>query len=380
MDFELSEEMKMIRSLARDFVVNELRPLERNLLGRSANQSDARATLTVEVETDLVTKARNCGLWGVSVPEELGGMGLGTLANCLIEEELAQTVIPFNFGDVSPILFGCNESQRSKYLTPVLNHKKAAYFAFMEPGQYDKSYMKTTARKHTGYYVLNGVKSAVARQAEQYFTVVFALLEERESPTCFFVDPGSPGFSVQIVSHQTASTRASLLFSFKDCRVPEANMLGEEGKAFALGRKWLPSRRVVRSARSVGVAQRLLEEATTRAQTTQWFGRVVSESPSVRSALVEIAADIHACRLLVYEAASMADEGKYIRNEASMAKLFADRMIRNVSNRVAHIYGGPGKTAAENLTHNITATRNSWAVEDLQRDIIARQILKGLKF
>ena len=133
MDFEIPEELKMVQSLVRDFVSEQLKPLERDILGRAGDLNDARVSLPPEVEERLVKMARDMGIWGVGIPEELGGIGLSVLGNCLVEEELAQTVIPFNFGDVTPILFDCNAEQRETYLLPVLNRQKYVYLALMEP-------------------------------------------------------------------------------------------------------------------------------------------------------------------------------------------------------------------------------------------------------
>ena len=135
MDFELPEELKMVQSLVRDFVNDQLKPLERDILGRAADLSDAQMSLPEETEEKLVKMAQEVGLWGAEVPEELGGVGLDTLGNCLVEEELAQTVIPFNFGNITPILFDCDTKQRESYFLPVLNRQKYAYLALMEPGK-----------------------------------------------------------------------------------------------------------------------------------------------------------------------------------------------------------------------------------------------------
>jgi acyl-CoA dehydrogenase len=388
MDFELSEDLKMIKSLAHDFVVNELRPLERDLLGRSASSSDARATLAAETEAGLVRKAKDAGLWGAAVPEEFGGVGLGILAGCVIEEELAQTVVPFDFGDVSPILFECDAGQRSRYFVPVFNKERTAIFALLEPSAH-RDVDPTTQRKRPAAglisaraqkegqnYVLNGVKTAIGKPGPNSFAVVFALVEETK-PTCFLVDAGASGFDIK--ANDSGRARVPLLLSFTNCRVAASNRLGEEGKAFALGSKWLPSRRIVRGARVVGAAQRLLEEVTVRAQTTQWFGKPVSERPSVRSALAEIATDIHACRLLVYEAAWKSDENRPVRNEASMVKLFAIQMLRNVASRVSHIYGGPNNLPANGPCSNAMTNAEGGLTAELQTELIAREILKGLR-
>jgi acyl-CoA dehydrogenase len=378
MDLELPEDLRMIQNLAHDFVVDQLKPLERDLLGRSADAGAFQDGLAPKIEEELIRKAMATGLWGASVPEELGGVGLGTLANCLIEEELAQTIVPFNLGDVTPILFECSEPQRQKYLLPALNREKMPYLALMEPGQrLALPEMKTSAHRSNGGYSLNGVKMTLCSRGNDYFAAVFALVQPGELPTCFLVDRDTPGFAVQVAAGAPSSFRMPLTLTFSDCRVFEANQLGNAGAAFTLGKKWMPARRIVRASRSVGVAQRLLGEATVRAQTWQSFGRLAAERPSVQAGLAEMATDIHACRLLVYEAAWRADRGESIRHPAAMVTIFATQMLRNVADRVGHIFGGPPyilglfANKAGQLGPDTTAT--------LQKTIVARDVLKGLK-
>ena len=112
MDFEIPEELKMVQSMVRDFVTDQLKPLERIVLGRAADLSDAQMFLPPDKEQELMGMVRDMGLWGLGVPEELGGVGLGTLGTCMVEEELAQTVLPFDFGDVTPLLFDWIEQQK----------------------------------------------------------------------------------------------------------------------------------------------------------------------------------------------------------------------------------------------------------------------------
>jgi acyl-CoA dehydrogenase len=389
MDFELSEELKMIQSLARDFVNDQLRPLERDLMGRAADLSDARMSLPEETEQKLIKMANEMGLWGISVPEELGGVGLDTLGNCLVEEELAQTVVPFNFGDVSPILFDCNAQQRESYFLPAFNKQKQAYLALMEPEKgAEVSEMGMKAEKADGYYLLNGKKVSLSRAGKDYFAVVFASTAgngARNGVTCFLVDKDTPGFRAIGGEEKTgwqSQLREPLLLVFDQCQVPVENILGEEGKAFSLGKKWLPSRRIVRGSRCVGVAQRLLEEATTQAQSWQSFGEFISGRASVQAALSDIATAIHAGRLMVYEAAWKADKGESVRREAAMVKLFATQMLHDVADRVTHIYGGPPFIAGlpmERLCRHALATSATELALELQRSIIAQDILKGLK-
>ncbi len=195
MDFELSEELKMVQSLAKDFVDKQLRPLEREILGRAADLSDARAWLPDGKEAELAGLVKGMGLWGVGVPEALGGAGLDTLGVCLVEEELACSVVPFQFGDVTPVLFDCNEDQRGKYFMPALEGKKRVYLALMGPDeQPDPAGWKMTAGKADGHYILNGKKISYSRAGSDYFAVVFAVSDR--GPTCFLVDKDTPGFKV----------------------------------------------------------------------------------------------------------------------------------------------------------------------------------------
>ena len=250
MDFEIPQELKMVQSLVRDFVNEQLKPLERDILGRAADLSDARMFLPVETEAGLIKMARDIGLWGASVPEELGGIGLDTLGNCLVEEELAQTVIPFNFGDVTPILFDCNAEQKRKYFLPVLDRQKFAYLALMEPERgTDLSSIEMRADRVGDYYVLSGKKVSFSRTGEDYFAVVFATTAEKgaaDGLTCFLVDKGTPGFRITGGEEKTgwqAQVREPIFLVFDRCQVPVENILGGEGKALHLGKKWLPSRR-----------------------------------------------------------------------------------------------------------------------------------------
>ncbi len=383
MDFELPVELKMIQSLARAFVKDQLKPLERQLLGRSANLSDARMWLPAETEVKLIELARKAGLWGIGVPEEYGGAGLSVLGNCLVEEELAQTVVPFDFGDVSPILFDCNVPQREKFLLPALNRSKRPYLALAE---LEKGIpfpdMSTKAELSNDYYILKGRKVSFSRLTKDYFAMVFASTADKV--TCFLVEKDTPGFTIKGGEEKSgwhAQSRQPLVLEFENCRIPVENILGEEGNAFSLGRKWLPARRLTRAAKCVGVAKRLLEEATIQAQTWESFGQSVSKRLDIQACLTEIAIAIHACRLVIYEAGWKADNREPMKQETAMVKLLADQMIHNVADRVAHIYNGPAYVAGlpvERLCRNgLTARITEFSLE-LQRGIIVRDILNGI--
>lgn len=387
MDFGLPEELKMVQSLTRDFVREQLKPLERDILGRAADMSDARTYLPVEIEVKLIKMVREMGLWGIGVPEELGGAGLSTLGICLVEEELAQTVVPFNFGDVTPILFDGNKEQRKKFLLSVLDGQKRPYLALMEPDRgADLSGMKMKAEKTGSRYLLNGEKLSLSRAGDDYFAVVFAATDGvAGGATCFLVDKDTPGFSVTGGGERTgwsSQVRQPLSLVFDNCQVSRENILGKEGKAFYLGKKWLPQRRVVRGARCVGVARRLLDEATIQAQSLETFGQPVHQRTNIQAALADIAMLIHAGRLMVYEAAWKADNGEPIWREAAMVKLYTTQTIHTVADRVAHVFNGPPHIEGlpmERLCRRALASSATELALELQRNIIARDVLKGLR-
>ena len=389
MDFELPDELKMIQSMVRDFVTEQLKPLERSILGRAADLSDATMYLPTEKERELMGMVKDLGLWGVSIPEELGGVGLDTLGNCLVEEELAQTIVLFSLGDVTPILFDCSPGQKGRYFLPVFNRQKYAYLALMEPGREGFENMEMRAEKRNGRHYLNGKKVSLSRAGEDYFAVVFAVTDAEKGPregvTCFLVDKDIPGFAVSGGREKTgweAQVREPISLVFDHCQVPAENILGEEGKAFYLGKKWLPARRIVRGARCVGAAQRILDEATIQAQTWTSFGQIISGRPSIQAALGDMATNIHAARLIVYEAAWKADQGQPIQREAAMVKLFATQMIHLVADNAAHIFNAPayvGGLPMERFCRNAIAMSSTNFALQLQRNIIARDILKGVK-
>lgn len=388
MDFDIPEELKMIQSLVRDFVRDQLKPLERELLGRAAGLKDSRAQLPPETDERLAKMAKGLGLWGLSVPEDIGGAGLGTLGNCLVEEELAQTAIPFSFGDVTPILFDCNEEQRDKYLVPLLEGKKRVYMALMEPGRVSEPLaMETRAVQSRGGYVLSGRKASFSRMSPDYFAVVFAatgngVTGSRKGVTAFIVDRDTPGFTVK-GSEETAGWRSQirkpLLLEFDNCPVSAGDVLGEPGRAFHLGERWLPARRVIRGARCVGAAQRLLEESVTQAQSWQSFGQPICGRPNIEAALADIVVGIHSCRLIVYQGAWKADIGELTKRDAAVVRLATVQMIRQVADRVSHIFSGPPFVSGllmERLFSDPLSTGSPGM--EVQRKIIAAEAMKGL--
>ncbi len=388
MDFNLPEELKMLQALVRDFVKDRLLPLERELLGRDGEPSSGKLYLPKEIESDLIRTAKEMGLWGLNLPEELGGVGLSTLGICLVQEELARTIVPFNFGYITPLLFECSEEQKEEYLKPVLEREKRAAIALLEPGEEVAPLtIKTRAEKVDDGYLLNGSKIALSAIGEGDFALVFATTDPeagvREGVTCFLVDYGTPGFSVLEDGEIRWQTyfQKPLLLLFKDCLVKREKILGKEGRAFSLGSNWLLRERIIRGARCVGAASRLLEASVEYAKNWEKFGKPVASSLSAQGALADMATDIKAARLMVYSAACKADEGEKMVEEVAMVKVFTSQMLSRCADRAVQIHGGPipaQELPLERLCQNALVTSAAERALELQKAIITSDLLKRL--
>jgi alkylation response protein AidB-like acyl-CoA dehydrogenase len=383
MDFELPEEQKMIQSLARDFVKDQLIPLEREILGRAADLNDARAYLPAGTERELNRMAQQTGLWGTSTPEEFGGAGLDALCNCVIEEELGQSVIHFNPGKVTPLLFECNETQRTDYLAPALSAEKHPLLAVIE----NETAPGLTVTTKDGDYLLNGMRLSFSRLGDDYFAILIAAVKDADGAaraTCFLVDKDLPGFSVvdgRGDNGWRCQVATPVTMVFKDCLLSAESVLGQPGGALSLGKKWLPERRIMRAARTVGVAARLLEEAAIRTQSWLSFGQNVATQKSARTALADIEVNLHACRLMVYQAALKADANEAAAVDLARLRLFANQTLNTVADRITMVYGGPfyvSGLSMERLCRHETLDDAITSILDHQRNTIVNELFQTI--
>ncbi len=327
MDFSLSEELTMIRDMAREFVTNELLPIEREVLVRDAQaggsrpERSQRAPIPREKYDAFKKKAIDQGLWAMTAPEALGGGGLSALGACLVAEELGKTFVDFDFGDVPPILFDANKEQQEKYLAPVIAGEKECALALRE---LDENEIATRALPDGDAWVLNGAKAA------RYADIHLVFADTEAGTTCFIVE----GLVTQDGKLRLEHTR-----------VPASNVLGEIGGAFALGKKYRDARIVRGAARKVGIAARLLEMSAQYARDWKALGQPLAVRPAVQRGLAEMATDADAARWLVYRAACEIDAGKDARQDAARANLFASEMARRAINRTIEIHGGPAHVA-----------------------------------
>ncbi len=319
MDFSLSEELGMVRDMAREFVTNELLPIEREVLVR-AKGGMRGAPIPREKYAALTKKAVDQGLWAMTAPEALGGGGLNALGACLVAEELGKTFVDFDFGDIPPILFDANPEQRTKYLKPAVAGETKVAFALCEP---DSDDINTRATRDGDQWLLNGMK--LVDEANVY--LVFGQTDR--GITCFIVENLAAQDGILIL---------------KDVCVRLPNVLGEIGGAVALGKKYRYARMVRAAARKVGTAARLLEMSAQYARDWKALGQLLAVRPAVRHDLADMAIEIDAARWLVYHAASGIDEGKGAREPAPRAYLFASEMVERAIDRTIEIYGGPAHT------------------------------------
>ncbi len=358
MDFSLSEELTMIRDMARDFVTNELLPIERQVLVREKGGSRG-APIPADKRARLKKLAVEQGLWAMAAPEALGGGGLSTLGMCLVAEELGKTFVDFDFGDVPPILFDANTEQQGKYLAPAISGEKEGLLALLEPEMNGGGNFKTRATRAGDEWKLNGTK--LVGNADFY--LVFAQAEE--GPTCFIVD-GVVTQAGQLVLNETL--------------VPAANVLGEVGKAFELGKKYKSARWLRAAARKVGVAARLLEMSWQYARDWKTLGQPLAVRPAVQRYLSEMAVEVDAARWLVYYGACELDEGREGSEAAIRAHLYASEMVQRAVDRATEIYGGPAHASDLPMQRAYAAVvddKSSERTLELQRFQVANNLVNG---
>jgi len=383
MDFTLSDEQKMIQRTVREFVKKELMPLEQEVL---KNEREGRPGLADSVIKNLQEKAKAAGFWGINTPEEYGGANLGPVMTALLQMELGRTFVPFSFGgSADNILYDCNEEQKQKYLIPVINGERRSCFALTEPGAgSDAANIKMTAVKDGDHWVLNGEKVFITNGNEADFAMVFAVTDKEKGAnggvTCFLVDRDM-GWRSEYIQTMGEWGPASLVF--EDVRVPEANILGELGKGFSLGMKWIGQGRWLIPARAVGASERLLQMAMDYAKTRVTFGKPIAERQAIQWMIADSNVEIEATRWLVLHAAwlsELSETGKDNRHYASIAKLYGSNMANRVVDRVLQIHGGMGYTKElpiERWYREMRLWRIFEGTDEIQRYIISRNLLRG---
>jgi acyl-CoA dehydrogenase len=346
LNFELPEEIRMLRETVRKFVDRELIPIERT--ARINNK------LKPEVLAELTTKAEALGLSGYDVPRDYGGLGLGLVAKVTVWAELGRSIaLPSRameiFGpNVSPILYHLDDAQKKKYLLPTLRGELKWCLAQTEPDAGgDPGSMRTTAVRNGDHYVINGTKRFITGADEADYTQLIAATDRTKGShggiSAFIVDMKTPGVRLLRAQELVIDDRPWEI-AFEDVKVPALDRIGEEGDGFKHAQHWLNVGRIRHGARSLGVIERCLELGTSYAKQRITFGQPLAERQAVQWMLAETFMERHQLRLMVYDAAWKYDQGRDIRAEAYMAKIFGDTQSFLAADRCMEIHGGMGLT------------------------------------
>lgn len=381
MDFALSDEERAVRDTARTFLARDVRPLEDDVLRRERH---GRPGLELDELRELQSKARAFGFWGLSTPEEYGGMDLPAIVQSLIWTEVGRCVVPFRFGgEADNILYHANADQRAEYLLPTIEGERISCFALTEPGTgSDAASITFRARRDGGDWVLRGEKTFITGGNDADFAMVIAVTDpvlgaRRGGATAFLVDR-SMGWTSAPIETMGPATPASL--HFDDVRVPSRNILGEIGQGYDLGMEWIIVGRWRIPSWALGIAERALAMAIEYANTRETFGTPIGSNQAIQWMIADSEVELEAARGLVHRAAWAADGGRDSRHAAAMAKLYTAGMVNRVVDRALQVHGGMGYTKElplERMYRQARLIRIYEGTDEMQRLIISRDLLRG---
>lgn len=386
MSYELNEEGQMIVDLVHHFVDDELMPLEPAILEREIRGE--HCVLSPSEESHLHERCRALGLWALDAPEQYGGAGLPSTTLLALNEEIGRTVVPFTFPPDSPnlhmLMAVASPEQRTRYLEPYAAGTAKSAIAISEPNAGgDPSGMITRAERDGDDWVINGRKIWISRARSADFTIVMARVgqgKRHEGITAFVVERGTPGFNI-LREIPMLSGHRTFEIALEDCRVPGANLLGEVGQGFAPMQLRLNIRRLQIGTWCVGMSRRALEMMGSYAKQRTTFGAVLSDRQAIQWWIADAATQIHACRLMVADAARKLDAGHDIRTEASMIKVFATEMAASVIDHAMQTFGAMGVTKELPLhlmAQRVRVMRVYEGPSEVHRMTIAKKILRAL--
>jgi acyl-CoA dehydrogenase len=374
--FELSAEQRELRRLSREFAEKEIRP--------KAAEYDEHSTHPA----DIIAKAHEVGLMNPHLPEEYGGVGLPGFDGMLIGEELAwgcsgiAVSIVANTLGAAPVMIAGTDEQKRTWLTPLVEEPILCSFALSEPNAgSDVSGIQTTAVRQGDEYVINGSKMFITNAGQAAWLVVFASTDKSQGQrglTAFVVPTDLDGVTVEkhLDKMGQRATDTSAL-AFQDVKVPTDYRLGEEGEGFKIAMKTLDFTRPGTAAGAVGVAQAAFDHSVEYAKTRVQFGQPIAMNQGVNFLIADMATEIEAARLLVWQAAWLTDQGKRATLQSSYAKRFAADTAMKVTTDAVQIFGGYGyikEYPVEKLMRDAKLFQIYEGTSQIQRLVIAREI------
>ena len=381
-DHNLPEELIQFRDSIRRFVDRELRPLEKKVT--------IEGKLPPEVEAEVAAKAKASGFWLMEVPAELGGAELGLLPLAIFWEEIARTTAVSArdhgiFGPtVGPILLGLQGEMRERYLMPVLRGELKACFAQTEPDAgSDPGSMRTRAVRTDKGWKINGTKRYITKAATADFAQVMAVTDPEKGArggiSCFIVDMNTPGVKIG-PAEMTMMGDTPYEIILEDAEIPAGNLIGEEGKGFALAQKFLNHGRIRHGAHSCGAMARCLEMTVAYVKQRKTFGALLSDRQGVQWMVADGYMRLHATRLMVHDAAAKLDLGMDARVETFMAKVTGVESGFKVIDDCLQLHGGMGltrETPLERYWRDLRSFRITEGPTEVLKTTMARSILKN---
>jgi len=378
MDFTLPEHVEALRQEVRKFAEKEIRP--------HVMAWDEAKTYPMAV----IKQLGDMGMLGVIFPEEYGGAGMGYIEYAVVIEELSRvcgsvgiSVAAHNSLCSNHIYSMGNEAQKQKYLKPLASGKAIGAWGLTEPGAgSDAGAQLTTARKDGNHYILNGTKNFITHGTVGDIAVVMARTSAGKGTngiSAFILEKGMPGFRAGKQENKLglrASDTSELIL--EDVRVPAENLLGEEGVGFRQAMKTLDGGRISIGALALGMAQGAYEESVKYSKIRHTFGKPLSGHQAIQFKLADMAVQIEAARLLIYQAANLKDQGLPYAKAASMAKLFSSEIACKVADEAVQIHGGYGYIKdypVEKYYRDVKLCTIGEGTSEIQRTVIARYIL-----
>ena len=379
MDFTYTDEQNQLRRSVREFAEGEILPhiMEWDEVSH--------------FPSEIMPKLAEMGLLGIIFPEEYGGAGLGYIEYVIAIEELSRVdgsvgiiVAAHNSLCSNHIFKFGSEAQKQKYLSPLAQGKKIGAWSLTEPeAGSDAGGTRTTAKREGNHWVINGAKTFTTNGHYADVCVAMAVTDKSKAAhgiSAFIIEKGTPGFKPGKKENKLglrASDTSEVIFS--DCRIPQENLLGDEGEGFTGSLKILDGGRISIAALALGMAQGALDAAIKYAKQRKQFGQPISEFQAIQFKLADMATEVEAARLLVYQAAWLADK-KDVRftRESSMAKLFASEVAVRVANECVQIHGGYGfikDYPAEKFYRDVKLCTIGEGTSEIQKLVIARQLL-----
>lgn len=381
MDYLLNEQQVMIRDLCRQIAQDKIAPVA------------AEYDKSEEFPWPIVRILAQSDLFGVSIPEEYGGLGGGVLETCIATEELSKACggitlcFAASYLGLDPILLFGSDEQKKKYLPDLAAGKKLAAFAVTEPAAgSDASGIQTTAKKKGDHYILNGTKHFITNGGDADVYVVIAMTDKTKGArgaTAFILEKGMKGFTFgkkeDKLGIRASSTRELI---FTDCEVPADNVLSKEGMGFIITMKTFDISRPGVASQALGIAAGALEASVKYAKERVQFGKPISSFQGIQWMLADMGTQVEAARALIYSTARMIDSGaKDVSNASAMSKLFASDVAMKVTTDAVQIFGGYGymkEYPAEKRMRDAKITQIYEGTNQIQRNIIALHLIKEM--